>query len=99
MAGSDVRAITFLNSLSASNTSVAAAATTSGTASLTLTTAAGTGAFHATNQAAKVTLTSTLRERILQETLRQKTLQGLITPQSLRLSFMTRLLLWQVMGL
>jgi len=59
MAGSDVRAITFLNSLSASNTSVAAAATTSGTASLTLTTAAGTGAFHATNQAAKVTLTST----------------------------------------
>lgn len=58
MAGSDVRAITFLNSLSASTTSVAAAATTTGTASLTLTAAAGTGAFHEVNQAAKITLTS-----------------------------------------
>ena len=58
MSGSDVRAKTFLNSLSASTAVVAALQTTSGTAAMTLTTAAGTGAFHATDQAAKVTLTS-----------------------------------------
>jgi len=58
MSGSDVRAKTFLNSLSASTAAVAALQTTSGTAAMTLTTAAGTGAFHATDQAAKVTLTS-----------------------------------------
>ena len=55
---SDIRAKTFLNSLSASTAVVAALQTTSGTAAMTLTTAAGTGAFHATDQAAKVTLTS-----------------------------------------
>ena len=55
---SDIRAKTFLNSLSASTAAVAALQTTSGTAAMTLTAAAGTGAFHATDQAAKVTLTS-----------------------------------------
>ena len=55
---SDIKAKTFLNSLSASTAVVAALQTTSGTAAMTLTTAAGTGAFHATDQAAKVTLTS-----------------------------------------
>jgi hypothetical protein len=58
MAGSDVRAITFLNNLSANTTSLANAATTSGTASLSLKDAAGTGAFHSTGQSCKVTLTS-----------------------------------------
>ena len=58
MSGSDVRAKTFLNSLSASTAAIAALQTTSGTAAMTLTAAAGTGAFHATDQAAKVTLTS-----------------------------------------
>ena len=55
---SDIKAKTFLNSLSATTAVVAALQTTSGTAAMTLTTAAGTGAFHATDQAAKVTLTS-----------------------------------------
>ena len=55
----DVKSKTFLNSLSASTTSIAAAQTTSGADNLTLAAAAGTGAFHDTDQASKVTLTST----------------------------------------
>ena len=58
MAGSDTRATTFLNSLSANTTVIADAATTSGTASLTIKTAGTAGTFHNTNLAAKVTLTS-----------------------------------------
>lgn len=41
MSGSDVRAKTFLNSLSASTAAIAALQTTSGTAAMTLTAAAG----------------------------------------------------------
>ena len=51
----DVKSKTFLNSLSASTTSIAAAQTTSGADNLTLAAAAGTGAFHDTDQASKVT--------------------------------------------
>ena len=55
----DVKSKTFLNSLSASTTSIAAAQTTSGADNLSLAAAAGTGAFHDTDQASAITLTST----------------------------------------
>ena len=55
----DVKSKTFLNSLSASTTSIAAAQTLGGAGNMTLAAAAGTGAFHQTDQACKVTLTST----------------------------------------
>ena len=55
---SDIKSKTFKNNLSASTAAIAALQTTSGTAAMTLTAAAGTGAFHATDQAAEVTLTS-----------------------------------------
>ena len=55
----DVKSKTILNNLSADTAAVAAAQTTSGADSLTLTAAAGTGAFHQTDQACKITLTST----------------------------------------
>ena len=55
----DVKSKTFLNSLSASTTSIAAAQTTSGADNLSLAAAAGTGAFHSTDQSCAVTLTST----------------------------------------
>ena len=54
----DVKSKTFLNNLSAGTAAVAALQTTSGAASLTLTAAAGTGSFHQTDQACKITLTS-----------------------------------------
>ena len=53
----DVKSKTFLNSLSAATASVAALQTTSGAANLTLAAAAGTGAFHQTDQACKLTIT------------------------------------------
>ena len=55
---SDIKSKTFKNDLSAATAAIAALQTTSGTAAMTLTAAAGTGAFHSTDQAAKVTLTS-----------------------------------------
>ena len=54
----DVKSKTFLNSLSAATASVAALQTTSGADNLTLAAAAGTGAFHDTDQACLLTLTS-----------------------------------------
>ena len=54
----DVKSKTFLNSLSAATASIAALQTTSGADNLSLTTAAGTGAFHDTDQACALTLTS-----------------------------------------
>ena len=55
----DVKSKTFLNSLSAATASIAALQTTSGADNLSLATAAGTGAFHDTDQACALTLTST----------------------------------------
>ena len=54
----DVKSKTFLNNLSAATASVAALQTTSGADNLTLAAAAGTGAFHQTDQACLLTLTS-----------------------------------------
>jgi len=54
----DVKSKTFLNNLAAATASVAALQTTSGADNLTLAAAAGTGAFHQTDQACLLTLTS-----------------------------------------
>ena len=56
----DVKSKTFLNSLSAATASIAALQTTSGADNLSLATAAGTGAFHDTDQACALTIDGAL---------------------------------------
>jgi hypothetical protein len=53
----DVKSKTFLNSLAAATASIAVLQTTGGAANLSLLAAAGTGAFHQTDQACKLTIT------------------------------------------